>query len=126
MDGGHSSVPVGLVRDEVLPEGSGAELGRDNDRAPGKKRGKEPGEEAVDVEKRHDEHGTISRAQLICCLNVLCQLLATENLSMADLHTHSPCQIPVCQGYLRHVSHCHTLCFTTTYSFRSTSGPAGM
>lgn len=72
MDGRHRGVPVGLVGDEVLPEGSGAELGRDDDRTPGKKRGEEPGEKTVNVEKRHDEHGSVSGGQLICCLDVLC------------------------------------------------------
>jgi hypothetical protein len=30
----------------------------------------------VDVEKRHDEHGSVSGGQLICCLDVLFRLLA--------------------------------------------------
>ena len=124
MDGRYRGVPVCLVGDKVLPEGSGAKLGRYNDRTSGKKRGEEPGEKAVDVEKRHDEHGSVSRAQLICCLDVLCQLLAIENPPLADCILIVLVKFLCVKGTCCHVSQCHTIYCTTTYSFRSPSGPA--
>lgn len=65
MDGGHSSVPVSSVFDEVVPELAGGEFCGDDDGAAGEKGSEEAGLQPVDVEEWHDEVGSVLGCELV-------------------------------------------------------------
>lgn len=91
MDRGDGRVPVGLGRDELVPEQARGELWRHDDAATREKRGEESCQQAwsrlksslvwccaadavkglaVDMEERHDEVRPIGRRELVGVLNV--------------------------------------------------------
>lgn len=59
MNSRNGSIPVGLVGVEVNPEVGGRELGGHDHGAAGEEGSEEATEETVDVEERHDQHGTV-------------------------------------------------------------------
>ncbi len=71
MDGRDGGVPICFVGDEVGPEFVGGEFEGDDDRATRVEGSQEAGHEAVDVEKRHNEHGAIGGGEFIGGLDVL-------------------------------------------------------
>ena len=83
MDCGDGCIPIRSVCDEIFPEFGGRELWRYNNGTPRVQRCEEPGEEAVDMEEGHDEHGAVRGRQGVGCLDVL----------------HCPCQVSVRQRH---------------------------
>lgn len=71
MDGRDSSVPVRFVSDKVVPEFVGGEFRGDYYAAARGERGEESGEEAVDVEEGHYEHGAVAGRKIVSLADVL-------------------------------------------------------
>ena len=76
MDGWHSSIPIGLVVDKVLPERGGGELRWHNHRASRQQRCEEASKQSVNMEQWHHKVCTIAGCKLIGSLDVLCLWLA--------------------------------------------------
>lgn len=64
MNGGDSSVPIGAILDEILPELLSRESRRNNDSSTRAEGSQETTHETVDVEKRHDKVGSVGGVRL--------------------------------------------------------------
>lgn len=71
MNGGDCSVPVRFVSDEVIPELVSGEFRGDDYAATGVEGGKESGEEAVDMEEGHHEHGAVAGRKIVSFADIL-------------------------------------------------------
>ncbi len=89
MHGGCGGVPRCLVCREVFPEG-GSEARWDDDGAPGFESRHEGGYETVDVEERHDDHGSIVLGDLVGFDDVICGFLSCEAFPKSLLEAYRP------------------------------------